>query len=97
MGAVTDVLHVGPKELCLIKTEYPDCLLINQSNTEFTIQKIRVIIPNEDEESYYLFLVDNCIALSSTNFLCRVESDRKFAESMRTRMRRAIENCGPAC
>ena len=92
MGAVTDVLHVGPKELCLIKTEYPDCLLINQSNTEFTIQKIRVIIPNEDEESYYLFLLDNCIAMSSVNFRCRVESDRKFADSMRARMKRAIEN-----
>lgn len=92
MGAIVDVLHLGQKELCLIKVEYPNCLAINQTNSSHIIQKYRVIIPDEDEDSYYMFLLDNRIATSSANFLCRVENDPKFAESMRARMADHIEN-----
>lgn len=92
MGAIIDILHLGENELCLIKAEYPYCQVTNQTNSHHIIQKYRIIIPDEVEDSYYLFLLDNCIAMSSANFLCRVDSDRKFAERMRARIEEAIEN-----
>jgi hypothetical protein len=90
MGAITDILHIGPAEVRLLAARYPDCLVSNQTNSHRAIQKYRVIIPNEDENDYYLFLLDNGIAICSRNFLARIESDRKFADTMRARMWKAV-------
>jgi hypothetical protein len=44
------------------------------------------VIPNEREDRYYFFLVDNCIAMSSRSFVKRVLSDPDFAIKMKERI-----------
>ena len=88
MGAIIDTLHLGQDEICLIKEKYPEAIIHKQSNSDTIIQKYRVIIQSENwtEDSYYVFLIDSCIAMSSASFCARVDSDSKFAERMRTRI-----------
>ena len=94
MGAILDVLHLGQEEFCIVKDKYPDCLVASRTSSCHIIQQYRVIIPNEIEENYYIFLLDNCIAMSSAKFLGRIDSDEKFAERMRSKIMKAIENVG---
>jgi len=91
MGAIVDTLHLGQAELKMVKGRYPDCLVTNKTMSHHIIQRYRVIIPGESEESYYLFLLNSCIAMTSTNFLCRLESDQAFAKRMRATVAEIIE------
>jgi len=93
LGAIVDVLHLGIGDLELIKRQYPDCSVTNETRSHHSVQRYRVIIPSEDEENYYLFLVQNTIAACSTNFLSRAQSDNKFAERMKARITRYLETC----
>jgi hypothetical protein len=90
MGAIVDFLLLGPEELVLVKNKYPNSLATNQTNSAQIIQLYRVIIPNEDDDSYYHFLVDNQIAMSSKNFYSRIKSDQKFVKRMKARIAMAI-------
>jgi hypothetical protein len=58
------------------------------TNSQNIIQRYRAIIPSIDltEDSYYIFLVDSAIAMSSSNFRSRLESDEKFTEMIKTRV-----------
>lgn len=86
MGAIVDVLLLGKHEINLVVRRYPACVVRNMTNSNQLTQKYRLIIPNEDlDDTYYNFLVDNGIAMSSANFRCRIDSDAKFTERMRTR------------
>ena len=93
MGAIVDTLHLGQAELSMVKRRYPDCVITNidKTTSHRIIQRYRVIIPGESEESYYLFLLNNCMAMTSTNFLGRLESDQKFAQRMRAKVTEIIE------
>jgi len=95
MGAIVDTLYLGESELSIVQGKYPRCHITNQSGTGSTIQKYRVIIPDEEwcDDSYYIFLLDNGIAMSSNSFIGRVESDPKFVERMKARMSEIKENC----
>jgi hypothetical protein len=86
--AIIDTLHLGKEELSIIQAKYPDCKVTNQSHSDYSIQKYRVIIPNEDGcvDSYYKFLIENGIAMSSSNFLGRIVSDQRFVDRMRTKV-----------
>jgi hypothetical protein len=84
MGAIVDVLLLGSEELETITNEYPGCHFMRLSYQDDIISQYRVIIPNEDEDSYYEFLVKNTLAMSSRNFYSRIKSDRKFAKRMET-------------
>ena len=86
MGAIIDTLLLGKSEITLVEKKYPQCIVRNMTNSKQLTQRYRLIIPNEDlDDNYYNFLVDNSIAMSSSNFRCRLESDKKFTERMRTR------------
>ena len=86
MGAIVDVIVIGKGGIAVIETRYPRCVMRNITNSRQLTQKYRLIIPNEEsEESYYCFLVDNGIALASSNFRARMDSDEAFAERMRRR------------
>lgn len=93
MGAIVDTLFLGPKEISLVVSEYPDCTIINQSHSDHSIQRYRVIIPNDDRcaDSYYIFLVDNGIAMSSRNFLARIASDQRFVERMKIKVADSLD------
>lgn len=94
MGAIIDTLHVGIEELSLVKAKYPDCVVVNQSYSDFTIQRYKIIIPSEtgSMDNYYLFLIDSGIAMSSRNFLGRIASDQKFVDRMRIRISESLNN-----
>lgn len=91
MGAIVDILHLVQEEFCIVKNRYPDCLVSSRTSSCNVIQRYRVIIPHEIEDSYYVFLLENCIAMSSANFINRIGSDKKFAERMKSRIAKAIE------
>jgi hypothetical protein len=93
LGAIVDTLFIEEADLRLVKERYPRCVAMNQSDDALLIQRYRVIIPDEDlaDDSYYLFLLENGIAMSSNNFLSRVESDRPFAERMSRKIAESME------
>ena len=95
MGAIVDVLHLGESELETVKRQYPGCSITNETHSYHSIQRYRVIIPSEDEEGYYLFLVQNTIATCSTNFLSRTQSDQRFAERMKANIATYLETAYP--
>lgn len=88
MGAIVDTLYLGAEELSTLKAAYPACRVINKSHSDFKIQRYQVIIPHEENcyDSYYIFLIDNGIAMSSKNFVGRIASDKRFVERMRSRI-----------
>lgn len=87
MGAIVDVLRLKQGEIEAIKSRFPASVFTNTKNRFHLAPRYRVIIPDLGEEEYYRFLVDSCLALSSANFLGRVESDSMFSRRMRDRVR----------
>lgn len=86
MGAIVDVLLIGRSGICTIMKKYPACVVRNMTNSSQLTQKYRIIIPDQElDETYYNFLVDSRIALSSLNFRMRLESDKAFKEKMTAR------------
>ena len=86
MGAIVDTLFLGEDEISLFKKTFPDCVLINLTDSSHLHQRYRLIIPSQDlDDSYYYFLIDNHIAMSSISFRSRLESDEKFTARMEAR------------
>ena len=87
MGAIVDILLLSRDDISLLKKKYPSCALINLTNSVQVTQRYRLILPTveQDDISYYSFLLDNLIAMSSANFLARIESDEDFSKKMRAR------------
>lgn len=94
MGAIVDTLFLDQKEMDLLVDEYPECKVVNQSHSDYGIQRYRVIIPNDDHstDNYYLFLINHGIAMSSRNFLGRIASDQKFVDRMRLKVTESLKN-----
>jgi hypothetical protein len=88
VGAIVDTLHLRRDELKVVISEYPDAVVSVAANSSHLIQQFRVIIPSVDwtEDDYYAFLIDNSIAMSSTNFCSRVGSDPEFVAKIRALM-----------
>jgi hypothetical protein len=84
VGNIVDTLYLDRRELMIFKSSYPDAQIFNQSYSDNSVQRYRVIIPNEERsaDSYYTFLVSNGIAMSSSNFIRRIAGDRKFVSRM---------------
>ncbi|MBJ6801578.1 hypothetical protein [Geomonas propionica] len=82
---ITDVLILGRAELDLLCDEYVGCRVARLSPSYSLIQQYRITIEAEDEDSYYNFLLDNCMATSSHNFYYRVRLDKAFSEKIRRR------------
>lgn len=87
MGAIVDILLLDPDNTDLLKKQYPGCVLTNLSNTAHRLQEYKLIVPELDlyDDSYYFFLYDNLIAMSSRNFLARFEYDKHFRDTIRAR------------
>ena len=91
MGAIIYILILGDNEVLLFKKRYPACQLFNLTNSEKLYQQYRLIIPNEElEDTYYHFLLENQFAMSSRNFMSRIESDRKVVKRMRMKVTTAL-------
>ena len=80
---ITDILLLGPEELKILCDRYPTCEVKKLTESEFVIQQYEISIQDEDEENYYNFLLDNCIAMSSHKFYSRVKSDKDFSDKIR--------------
>lgn len=83
---IEDKLLLGPEELRIIKNKYPDCIINRINNSDSLIQQYRFRIHNADEESYFNFLLDNCIGMSSEKFYSKVKSDKAFTDRMKARI-----------
>ncbi|QWV96923.1 hypothetical protein KP003_17305 [Geomonas nitrogeniifigens] len=82
---LTDILILDQEELKLVRDKYIDCKLDKLSPSDSMIQQYRITIDVDNENSYYNFLLDNCIAMSSHNFYFRVKVDTIFFERIRRR------------
>lgn len=83
MGAIVDFLSIDGSLLSLFKSKYPDCVI----SYDETTRRYRLIVPNEDiaDDDYYFFLIDSLIAMSSSSFKARLQSDKIFRERMTER------------
>jgi hypothetical protein len=83
VGAMIDILYLNRDDILILKGKYPHHVLKQISFSDLKTQRYRIIIPNiEFEEDYYGFLLDNLIAMSSTNFRSRLDSDEVFRKKM---------------
>lgn len=85
MGAVIDILFLKSPDISILRSKYSKCVIYSMDSQSVNSQRYRIIIPEEDVEDYYGFLVDNMIAMSSTNFRLRLESDLLFKDRMTNR------------
>jgi len=85
MGAVIDILFLKGSDISILRGKYSRCVIYSLDSQSLNTQRYRIIIPEEDVEDYYGFLVDNMIAMSSTNFRLRLESDSLFKDRMTSR------------
>ncbi|WP_129126398.1 hypothetical protein [Geomonas oryzae] len=93
MGTIVDILTLEPRELCVFQAKYPHFEILNNTLSGLsTRQKIVISIQEEDEDSYYDFLLLNYIALSSKEFTHRLSHDKLFAERIKTRAEILFEN-----
>ena len=96
MGAIIDVLLIGKAGVLQLQKKFPQAVVRNMTNSQQLTQKYRVIISGEElEDSYYNFLIDTCMALSSHNFRNRLDSDALFRDKMTARAsanREKLEN-----
>jgi hypothetical protein len=83
VAAIIDMVLVGPEELVAITQKYPEAAITPIHPSTGLIRRFRIIIPNEDEEGWYKFLVANSIAMSSKNFYSRLKSDLMFAQTIK--------------
>jgi hypothetical protein len=96
MGYIEDVLFLDPEGISLIKSKYPQCTFTNLTNTTNPTQRYKLVIPIDDPDhnEYYIFLLDNLIAMSSTNFLARLNRDEYFSRKMLARFKSNLEKFG---
>ena len=84
---IKDILLLGPEEVKIICDQYPKCKVDQLTSSEDLIQQYEITLQDEDEEEqYYDFLLDNCIAMSSHNFYSKVKSDKNFCDRIKKRI-----------
>ncbi|QWV92896.1 hypothetical protein KP004_17245 [Geomonas oryzisoli] len=86
MSVIIDTLIIGLGEPTILTEAFPDCKVTKLTRADAMIQRYRVILKDEDEERYFEFLQDNCMAMTSNRFYFRVKNDKAFAEKMRARL-----------
>ncbi len=92
MGTIIDILKIKPKEIGIIHGKYPNCIVLNLNLHNYNnVQKIVIVIPGEEENSYYDFLLEHCIAMSSKEFIYRINHEKIFAERMMARAAKLVE------
>ncbi|QXE92417.1 hypothetical protein KP001_07805 [Geomonas subterranea] len=95
MGTIVDILNIRPRDIGVVHIQYPDCLVLNPAFIDYdTAQKIVIVISEEDENSYYDFLLNNGIAMSSKDFTYRVSHEKLFADRMIERATKLVEGLG---
>ncbi|QWV96924.1 hypothetical protein KP003_17310 [Geomonas nitrogeniifigens] len=91
MGVIIDTLIIALGEPTILTKAFPGCEINRLTPADSTIQRYRVALKDEDEQSYFDFLQDNCMAMTSNRFYFRMKSDKSFADRMRGRF---AGNCG---
>jgi hypothetical protein len=86
MNVIIDTLILGPEKLNIIKDKYPQCQITQLTYSDYMIQQYLVTIHDKSEDDYYMFLLDNVIAMSSNNFYSNVKSDMKFNSRIKARL-----------
>lgn len=95
MGTIIDILNIMPRDIEVFHIKYPDCLILNPAFRDYDkAQKIVIVIPDEEENSYYDFLLNNGIATSSKEFTYRVSHEKLFADRMIERATKLMEGKG---
>jgi hypothetical protein len=95
MGSIIDILNIMLSDIGVIRSKYPECIVLNQDLDDCdTTQKIVIVIPEEDENSYYDFLLNNGIAMSSKEFTYRISHEKLFAEKMIKRATKLVDRIG---
>ncbi|MBJ6801579.1 hypothetical protein [Geomonas propionica] len=92
MGLIIDTLIIGLGEPTILTKAFPRCEVTRLSGANSTMQRYRVALKDEDEQRYFDFLQDNCMAMASNKFYFRIKNDASFAERMRARL--ATGGCG---
>jgi hypothetical protein len=87
MRAIVDLLYLKVVEVGIIKNQYPHCQITLRSGAKDHIQQYQLVLPDEDEndDSYYNFLLDNLIAMCSRKFHARLARDKDFRSRIRAR------------
>jgi hypothetical protein len=92
MGTIIDILKIMPTEIEIIYGKYPNCLILNTDlDTYDSTQNIVIVIPEGEENDYYDFLLEHCIAMSSKEFTYRISHEKFFAERMMARATKLVE------
>ncbi|MBJ6751238.1 hypothetical protein [Geomonas anaerohicana] len=95
MGTIVDILNIRPRDIGVVHIKYPNCLILNPHFSDYdTAQRIVIVIPEEDENSYYDFLLNNGIAMSSKEFTYRISHEKLFADRMIERATKLVEILG---
>lgn len=87
MQTVIDKLHLRPEELEILVKAYPLCKIAQSDATGAASRMVTVVIPDQDYDDYYFFLIDSNLATASTNFMKRIDGDPRFAERARQRIK----------
>lgn len=93
MNVIIDTLIIGLGIPTILTDKFPKCQLTRLASPDSTIQRYRISLKDEDEQSYFNFLQDNCIAMSSNKFYFKMKSDKDFADRMKARIA-DNNNCG---
>ncbi|WP_224983584.1 hypothetical protein [Geomonas agri] len=91
MSVIIDTLIIGLGEPAILSEAFPGCKVTRLTSADAVIHRYRVILKDEDEQRYFDFLQDNCMAMTSNRFYFRMKNDKVFADRMRTRL---VGNCG---
>ena len=86
MGVIIDTLIIGLGEPTILTRAFPACEITRLTRGDAMLQRYRVTLKSEDEERYFDFLQDNCIAMTSNRFYFRMKNDQVFAERMKARL-----------
>ncbi|HJV64790.1 MAG TPA: hypothetical protein VJ550_03555 [Geomonas sp.] len=87
MGALVDILLLDRADANALRTEYPEAVLENRTNTGHRIQEYHLVLTEGEqvEDRYFDFLLDRLIATASRNFQARYSNDQEFRARMKAR------------
>lgn len=82
---IIDTICAKPKDLAILVRKYRECH-VDEQDMSIDSRVYLLMIPSVSEESYFEFLIDNDLAMSSTGFLRRFHSDDQFARQVLSRL-----------
>ncbi|HJV64940.1 MAG TPA: hypothetical protein VJ550_04335 [Geomonas sp.] len=84
MSAIVDMIYAKSEQLAVLVRKYPECHL-EERDYCLKSQVYLLFLPGVSEESYFDFLIENALAMSSTSFLRRYHGD-EYARMVMSRL-----------